>query len=98
MTQTSPAMFEPRAAAESYVVSIDWSDVVASSILTSNWSVVPDDGTLQVSAPAVSGLQTSARLSGGTPGTAYAVRNVVAVAADGGPDIYAVSVRQDVTW
>lgn len=98
MTKISPMAFEPRAAVESYVVGVDWPAEIVTTIVSSQWSVVPDDGTLTLSNAAFSGLQTSVRVTGGTPGTAYALRNVVAVTGPSGADIYAVSVRQDVTW
>jgi hypothetical protein len=68
------------------------------SIVTSIWAVIPNDGTLVLSGQAVAGAVTTVRLSGGTPGVSYAIRNIVTVSGPNGLDTYAVSVRQDITW
>jgi len=50
------------------------------SILTSEWSVLPDEGSppgLQVDAESETATTTSVRISGGTPGAIYRVSNRV---------------------
>ena len=96
--RTNPEAFTPRAAAESYEVGIEWPNPPVGTILASTWSVEPDDGTLTLSGEAIAGAITTVRLSGGTPGRSYAVRNVIVVSGPNGPDTYAASVRQDVAW
>lgn len=96
--RTTPESFTPRAAAESYEVGIEWPNPPVTSIVTSNWSVEPDDGTLVLSGEAVAGAVTTVRLTGGTPGRSYAVRNIITVAGPNGLDVFAASVRQDITW
>jgi hypothetical protein len=96
--RTNPEAFTPRAAAESYEVGIEWPNPPVGTILTSNWSVEPDDGSLSLSGQAIAGSVTTIRMTGGTPGRSYAVRNVITVSGPNGVDTFAASVRQDVAW
>jgi hypothetical protein len=96
--RTVPDVFTARAAVESYEVGIEWPNPPVGTIVTSAWSVLPDDGTLTLSAPAIAGAVTTVRLTGGVPGQSYAVRNVITVSGPNGVDTFAASVRQDIAW
>jgi hypothetical protein len=57
---------------------INWSDMLAAgeSILTSVWIIV-DNALINISDPAISGLETTTKVSGGAAGYNYVISNTI---------------------
>lgn len=74
--------FKDKATGETVDYAIDWSDRLGSdTISSSSWSISGPDTSLSVSIDSTSGDITSARITGGTFGKTYKVKNTIITTA-----------------